>query len=179
MQYVLYKEYTDKYISYTETNKTVHVSVLEKAHKFNSIGEARNARKKATKKTAFFHVYAIMENGELEKVSSNTSKRKSFSKEERLTVYRKTEGHCYLCGDFVDFDSFEMEHRFPISKGGSNNLSNIFCSCHSCNVLKQDIYPDDLLEKVSKIFMHQMQGKYGSGWKWKMMQRELVRMMEK
>ena len=66
---------------------------------------------------AYFHVYMIMSNGKLEKVSANTPKRKSFTKEERIKIYRKTKGRCYLCGEFVDFNSYEIEHKVPLSKG--------------------------------------------------------------
>lgn len=179
VQYVLYKKETKQFIGYSETRKVLHVSKLANAHKFNTPSEARNARKRASKRMHYFCVYVVMENGKLEKLSENIRERKAFSKEERMKVYRKTKGHCYLCGDFVDFDKFEIEHKVPISKGGTNDFNNVFCSCHICNAIKQDIYPEDFVDKISKIFVYQMQGKYGSSWKWKMMQRELVRMMEK
>ena len=166
-QYVLYKEDANKYIGYSDTRKVIHVGKLENAYRFNTPNEARNARKKASKKMAYFHVYMLMGNGELEKVSANTSKRKSFTKEERIKIYRKTKGHCYLCGDFVDFDSYEIEHKVPLSKGGTNDLSNLFCSCHTCNLIKHDIYPQDFMEKISKIFMFQMRIKNKKCLKWK------------
>ena len=50
MAYVLYKEYTKRFISYTDTGKVIHTNTLEKAYKFDSQNQARNARKKATKK---------------------------------------------------------------------------------------------------------------------------------
>lgn len=118
-----------------------------------------------------------MDNGELEKVSANTPKRKSFTKEERIKIYRKTKGHCYLCGDFVDFDSYEIEHKVPLSKGGTNDLSNLFCSCHTCNLIKHDIYPQDFMEKISKIFMFQMRIKNKKCLKWKIIHSVLKEMI--
>lgn len=111
IQYVLYKEDTNKYIGYSDTGKVIHVGKLENAYKFDTPNEARNARKKASKKMAYFHVYMLMGNGKLKKVSENTSKRKAFTKEERIKIYRKTKGRCYLCGEFVDFDSYEIVHK--------------------------------------------------------------------
>lgn len=130
IQYVLYRESIHKFIGYSDTKKIMRVDTLEEAHIFNTPNEARNLRRKATKKTAYFHVYRIMDNGKLQKVSDNVSKRKLFSKEERTKIYRKTKGRCYLCGDFVDFDKFKIEHKMPLPKGGTNDLSNLFCSCH-------------------------------------------------
>ena len=176
-QYVLYKEDANKYIGYSDTRKVIHVGKLENAYRFNTANEARNARKKASKKMAYFHVYMLMGNGELEKVSVNTQKRKSFTKEERIKIYRKTKGLCYLCGDFVDFDSYEIEHKVPLSKGGTNDLSNLFCSCHTCNLIKHDIYPQDFMEKISKIFMFQMRIKNKKCLKWKIIHKVLKEMI--
>ena len=177
VQYVLYKENVNKYIGYSDTGKVIHVDKLENAYRFNTPNEARNARKKASKKMAYFHVYMIMSNGKLEKVSANTPKRKSFTKEERIKIYRKTKGRCYLCGEFVDFNSYEIEHKVPLSKGGTNNLSNLFCSCHICNLIKHDIYPEDFMEKISKIFMFQMCIKNRNCLKWKILHKALKKMI--
>lgn len=103
-------------------------------------------------------------------------KRKKFSVKDRLDVYRKTEGHCYLCGEFVDFDSFEVEHHIPISKGGTNDLDSLYCSCKTCNAIKRDIYPKEFMENISQIFMYQMQKKYGDRLDWKVVHRLLAAM---
>lgn len=177
IQYVLYRESLHKFIGCSDTGKILHVDTLEEAHIFNTPNGARNFRKQATKKTAYYHVYRIMDNGNLQKVSENVSKRKSFSQAERVMIYRKTKGHCYLCGDFVDFDKFEIEHKIPLSKGGTNDLSNLYCSCHICNTIKHDIYPADFMERISKIFMYQMKKKFGNTLWWKIAHR-LIQEME-
>ena len=92
-------------------------------------------------------------------------------------IYRKTKGRCYLCGEFVDFDLYEIEHKIPLSKGGTNNLSNLFCSCHTCNLIKHDIYPEDFMEKISKIFMFQMCIKNRNCLKWKILHKVLKKMV--
>lgn len=104
-------------------------------------------------------------------------KRKNFSAYDRLVIYRKTQGHCYLCGEFVDFNSFEMEHKVPLSKGGTNELSNIFCACHCCNTIKHDIYSKEFMEKISQIFMYQMQIQNKNSLKWRIIHSELNKMM--
>ena len=177
VQYVLYKKEINKFIGYSETRKIIHVSRLENAHKFNTPTEARNARKRASKRMYNFCVYVVMENGSIEKLSDNIQKRKTFSKEERMRIYRKTKGHCYLCGEFVDFDKFEIEHKVPVSKGGTNDFNNVFCSCHVCNAIKQDIYPEDFVEKISKIFMYQMNIKNRKCLKWRIVHSLLCKMV--
>lgn len=177
MAYVLYKEYTKRFISYSETGKVIHTSSLENAYKFDTANQARDAINKATKKTKLFLVYKVLENGDLESLANIKSKRKSFSVEQRKEIYRKTSGHCYLCGEFVDFDKFEVEHNLPLGKGGTNDFDNLFCSCHICNTIKHDIYPEDFLERITKIFMYQMEKKNGNSVRWKIMYRMLKRMV--
>ncbi len=105
------------------------------------------------------------------------NKRKNFTTRERLKIDRKTKGHCYLCGEFVDFDSFEIEYRIPISKGGTNYYMNLYCSCHCCNSIKHNIYPDDFMEKITQIFMYQMERQNGHNLKWEIVHKMLNRMV--
>ena len=105
------------------------------------------------------------------------TKRKVFTQEERAEIYRKTKGYCYLCGDFVDYNNFEVEHKIPLSKGGTNEIDNLFCSCHVCNSIKQDIYPEDFMERITKIFLYQMDQKHGKKMVWKMMSKKIEKML--
>jgi hypothetical protein len=45
-----------------------------------------------------------------------------------------SEGACRFCGDRLG--PFEVEHLVPLCRGGSNDLSNLACSCVSCNTQK-------------------------------------------
>lgn len=105
------------------------------------------------------------------------TKRKVFTQEERAEIYRKTKGYCYLCGDFVDYNNFEVEHKIPLSKGGTNDIDNLFCSCHVCNSIKQDIYPEDFMERITKIFLYQMDQKHRKKMVWKMMSKKIEKML--
>ena len=156
VQYVLYKEESKKFIAYSDSRKVIHVKSLEEAHRFDTPNQARKAREKAPKKMAYFRVYVVMENGELVKENSTITKRKKFSQMERKRIYQKTKGHCYLCGEFVDFDVYQIEHRIPLAKGGTNDFSNLFPACNCCNSMKNSIYPEELLEKITQIFMYQV-----------------------
>lgn len=138
------------FISHNETGAVIKVSDISQAQDFHSIERAIAQKNKAPGKCAGYYfidtdIDAAAKDTK-EKIATNktdtvkrNNKRKIFSTRERLKIYRKTKGHCYFCGEFVDFDSFEIEHRIPISKGGTNDLSNLFCSCHCCNSIKHDI----------------------------------------
>lgn len=164
------------YIAHDAVGAIIKVTDIEQAQDFYSIEKAIKQKRKCPGKCKNYYYIDtnVVVNGEegdkqVDKSVKVVHKRKSFSKMERLQIYRKTEGHCYLCGDFVDFNMFEAEHKIPLAKGGTNDLENIFCSCHSCNTIKRDIYPADLIEKVNKIFLYQMEQKYKNKFKWKIM----------
>lgn len=117
--------------------------------------------------------YAYVERWEIHK----EKKRRSFNQEERKIIYAKTNGHCYLCGEFVDFSEFEVEHKIPLARGGTNDFSNLFPVCHICNTLKGSIAPTDLINKVTQIFMYQMQQEHGDKVRWKIVSKTLGTML--
>lgn len=168
------------YIAHNSTGAVITVGDRKDAQDFHTAERAgRQKRKTPVKCAGFYWMDTDMdiEGMEPDARKGATPRRKKFSAKDRIEVYRKTEGHCYLCGEFVDFDSFEVEHHIPISKGGSNSLDNLYCSCSTCNAIKRDIYPEEFMEKISQIFMYQMQKEYGASLDWKVACRLLEAMM--
>lgn len=147
------------YIAHDATGAVIKVTDIKQAQDFYSVERAIHQKNKAPGKCAgYYYIDTSIDDSITCAVENNTTKikRKNFSVNDRMKIYRKTEGHCYLCGEFVDFDSFEIEHRIPLGKGGTNDFSNTFCSCHICNTMKNSIYPEELMEKITKIFMYQV-----------------------
>lgn len=174
------------YIAHSNTGVVIKVPDIEQAQNFYSVERGINQRNKSPGKcTGYYQINTDTgEKTELKdipipkrKKKKSAAKRRGFSAEKRLIVYRKTQGHCYLCGEFVDFDSFEVEHKIPLSKGGTNKLNNLFPACHCCNNIKHDIYLRDLMEKISQIFMYQMRIQNKNSLKWRIIHRELNKMM--
>lgn len=60
----------------------------------------------------------------------------------RASIRRKVEERakklCEYCQSPLEFssDPFSVEHIFPISKGGTNDLENLALSCQGCNGCK-------------------------------------------
>ena len=42
-----------------------------------------------------------------------------------------------------------------LAKGGTNEMSNLQCACKVCNTIKQDILPQDLMDKLTEIVLYQ------------------------
>lgn len=76
-------------------------------------------------------------------------KRRKLSKQERETIYQKTNGHCAYCGCELEFKDMQADHVQPFIQGGSDELENLLPSCRSCNHYKSTL---DLEE-----FRHYMQ----------------------
>lgn len=45
---------------------------------------------------------------------------------------------CYLCLNKIKFKSDSIDHKVPISKGGTHAYSNLGVACLSCNIGKKD-----------------------------------------
>ncbi len=147
------------YIAYTETGGIAKVEDIKKAYDFKTVAKAREQKAKASGKCAGYEIVDTGSEKNMDNAAENKNKRKTFTQEERMAIYRKTKGHCYICGEFVDFDSFEIEHRMPLAKGGTNDFENTFCSCHTCNSMKGSIVPIDLMGKIKQIQMYQLKRK--------------------
>lgn len=58
--------------------------------------------------------------------------------EKLLKAFNKTNGICPYCSCKITKSSFSLDHRKPISKGGTNHLNNLIACCRSCNSRKGD-----------------------------------------
>ena len=50
--------------------------------------------------------------------------------------YRAQGGRCFYCGRRLRDMRFHVDHRIPISRGGSNKPENLACACARCNIAK-------------------------------------------
>jgi len=66
----------------------------------------------------------------------------SYTHDELDTLYKSQKGLCWWCGEFVGL-TFDIDHRIPVSKGGTTDISNIVISCRKCNRSKNDKLPHE------------------------------------
>ena len=78
----------------------------------------------------------------------------SHTVKELNELFEQQEGLCYYCGRLL-FESFKVpfhvEHKIPISIGGSNDISNIALSCKECNLRKHTKTDEEFLELLVRI----------------------------
>lgn len=174
------------YIRYTDTGATKKTSDINMAYQFPTVKDAIKGIHKAEVKTKNCYVYDTLTNHILWKRMSNNEliemvetkgnkkvKRKAYSQDARKLLYNNANGRCELCGQKILFEDMTVDHINPLSMGGSNDVENIACVCFTCNKFKGNILPDDFFERVSEIFMYQMEKKYKNKIKWKLVHRIL------
>jgi len=128
------------------------------ATRFPDSKKAHDRLHKATKKLKGYQVINLENNEKVEELTK--IKRRQFSSTERTIIYNKSKGRCAICGKFVPYDTFTVDHIIPLAKGGTNELNNLQCTCKTCNLIKQDILPEDLMDKLIGIVLYQMRLSY-------------------
>ena len=73
---------------------------------------------------------------------------------------------CYYCGKLLSWERvkqgstrkvWEIDHVFPLSRGGSNTSDNIVAACCCCNRAKNDQTEEEFYEMVIQIYKHKEQ----------------------
>ena len=65
----------------------------------------------------------------------------------RFAVYAKDGNRCRQCGSTYDL---EIDHIFPISKGGKSTYDNLQTLCHRCNAKKSDSVTADSISHYAQ-----------------------------
>lgn len=187
------------YIYYTKTGATKKVSDINLAYQFPTIADAIKGMKKAEAQTKNYYVFDTlsqkilwkwMTQEELNEVrrskismsmikrdKNGKIKRKSYSDDARKLIYIKAGGRCELCGRKILLDDMTLDHINPLSMGGDDVVENLSCTCYPCNLFKGNILPSDFLERITDIFLYQMEKKYNGKMKWKLVHSLLNKMI--
>lgn len=101
------------------------------------------------------------------------TRRKHRSAVTREMLYKQYDGRCQLCGKKLTLDNMTLDHIVPLNLGGADELENIQIACFACNQLKKNILPEDFLNRVTNVFMYQMEKKCKHNLQWKCIKRLL------
>lgn len=115
----------------------------------------------------------------IKRTKSGKIKRKTYSPDVKKLLYIKAGGRCELCGKKILLEDMSLDHRIPLSKGGEDDVSNLACTCDTCNEMKGCILPEDLLDKTSAILTYQMEKKHKYNVFWKITKGIIRKMIAK
>ena len=79
------------------------------------------------------------------------SKRRTFTKPEKWQVYAKCNAKCAICGKYLKFSKMTIDHITPLSRGGTNEISNLQAACSTCNKSKGDMTLDEFYQKMITV----------------------------
>lgn len=187
------------YIKYSETGKTKKTTNINSAYKFLSVAEAIKGMKKAEGKTKNYYVFDTLnqcilwkhmtpeeiEEARKQKQSLSMIRRdkngkivrKYYSEDTRKLIYLNADGRCELCGRKILLDDMTIDHIKPLSMGGEDDVENLASTCFPCNFFKGNILPEDFLERISLIYLYQMEKRYQGKLGWKIIHMMLNKMV--
>ena len=96
--------------------------------------------------------------------------RKKFSIDTKKMLYLNAGGRCVLCGRKLTLEKATLDHIVPLFCGGADSVENLQICCEEDNLFKGSILPEDFFERITKIFMYQMEKKNGKTLKFKAFQ---------
>lgn len=177
------------YIYYTKTGATRKIADINLAYQFPTVAEAIKGMKKAEGQTKNYYVFDTlsqkilwrwMTQEELDKMRKNKVsmsmvkrdkngkiKRKTYSDDVRKLIYLHAGGRCELCGRKILLEDMTIDHITPLAMGGDDAVENLSCTCYPCNLFKGNILPSEFYERITDIFMYQMERQNRHSLKWK------------
>lgn len=69
----------------------------------------------------------------------------SFTVEDVLSILTEQNYVCFYC-ERVLFDNYHIDHKIPLSRGGTSNKENLCAACPSCNLKKKDKTAEEFLD---------------------------------
>ena len=64
------------------------------------------------------------------------TRRVAFPRHVKNALFRAQKGKCFYCGRTNRIRYLEIDHKYPLSRGGSNEIDNLQLLCTPCNMRK-------------------------------------------
>lgn len=69
----------------------------------------------------------------------------------KMTIKSKNNNTCRYCG-CTNIMLMTIDHRIPLSRGGSDDDSNKDCVCYICNQLKGSLTPEEFKKYLKNLY---------------------------
>ena len=76
------------------------------------------------------------------KLAVKPTKRQYFSAELKRALGRGQDRRCMYCGERKLLKNLQIDHKYPVDRGGSNDRSNLQLLCRPCN-LRKGVHTDE------------------------------------
>lgn len=157
------------YIAESDNGNIEKIKEENKAKIFTAVWKAVQFRKCAENKMKRYYVFDTV----TRKICWKPYRQKRYSQEVRKMIYDKAGGRCALCGRKITLSEMTLDHIVPLDRGGEDSVRNLQSTCRVCNHFKANIRPEDFMERITAIFLYQMEKKYSGKIRWKILHRLL------
>ena len=84
------------------------------------------------------------------------SKSENFGYKYVLKEIGGTKQKCYLTGRSIDLekDNYQLDHKIPVSKGGTNDISNMGIACPEANYSKSNLTIEEYLNLCKEVLLN-------------------------
>lgn len=81
---------------------------------------------------------------------------KNYTYKDVLNAIGGTKQKCYLTGRPIDLekDNYNLDHKIPVSKGGTNDISNLGITCPEANSSKSDLTVDEYISLCKEVLLN-------------------------
>ena len=163
------------YVRMTKTGGVAKTKDVNEARIYITTEKAKERLLKAPGKTNGYYIQDVETNAKYK--FSRSKGRINSPKEVRELIYNTAKGRCALCGRKITYDNMTLDHIVPLAMNGADDVSNLQCTCEACNLSKGSVLPDDFMERITEIFLYQMDQKEGKRLLWKIVHKILNKMI--
>lgn len=118
-----------RYLSILESKN----KIKETKHRINfKFEDYFNPTKKTLKAIIIRKIYNFI----VDSPSVYSPKSRSITDQRKFTVRKRDKCICQLCNNEFPEEDLEIDHIYPFSLGGSNEVYNLMCVCRNCNLNK-------------------------------------------
>lgn len=160
-------------VYFITTNKRGGITKTPYIEQAQQFYDSSTANRKLQRAPGKCKGYYILEIGKKKK----KKRRKHYSADARKMIYNKADGRCALCGRKILFEEMTLDHIIPLAMNGSDEVENLQCACELCNKAKASALPEEFIDRISSIFLYQMEKKYADRIKWKIVHKLLKKMV--
>ena len=160
------------YIAYTDSGATKKTTDINSAFQFSNVAEEIKGMKKAEEKTKSYFVFDTLTQRILWKWMTEEEVKEMRKNKVSLSMVRR-DGK----GKIKRKTYSEDTRKLIYLHAGEDDVENLSCTCYPCNLFKGNILPSDFMERITDIFLYQMERRHKDGVKWKIVHKMLNKML--
>lgn len=85
-----------------------------------------------------FSMWSFSNNKDISKKKTPRGIKSRISPKERFAVFQRDGFRCQYCGATKNSKELEVDHKIPVSQGGTDEFNNLVTACIDCNRGKSD-----------------------------------------